>query len=255
MAKPNLAFVALMLGVAWLINHRFRKFVVVCSGIGCAAVGAFIVSGVAFESVQCWKDWLTVLPSIANYRYVVDTANFSPSMLIFQWTGIKSSTWLAIGFITIATAFIWIGRPRVAETGLNAEGVSDDSGRELFEDIFMVATGCLIYLLSATLVWLHYYILTIPMALIVLRPIVGEGSGSIFGAVTRRIVGAAAIVIIAELPIRVLFSVTDPYRSALLLNIGTLILFGLGLWELVRLGRGPFAVKTQLGMGERNENI
>jgi len=250
MAKPNLLLVVVMLAISWVINRRFKKFGAVSLGMLVATTTAFITSSAVFGSVNCWKVWLTVMPSASDYRYLVDAANFSPSMLIFEWGGIKTSAYFAVGSIAVATIFVWLGRL----TGVNIHSsVAEGSERELFEDMLMVAIGCLTYLLSATLVWLHYYLLTIPMALITLRPLMSDDSRAGFGAVVRRIIAAAAIILIAELPIRIVFSVTEPHESAVLLNIGTLTLYGLGMWELMCLRKEKDVADIEVRVGENDE--
>ncbi len=250
MAKPNLLLVAVMLAISWLMNRRFTKFVAVSFGMLVAAAIGFIASSAVFGSVNCWKVWLMAMPSASDYRYMVDTANFSPSMLFFEWAGTKTAAYFAISSIAVATVFVWLGRRTEANIHKSHE---EDAERELFEDMLMVAVGCLTYLLSATLVWLHYYFLTIPMALIALRPQRNNDQKPGVAIVVRRFIAAAAIILIAELPIRTLFSVMEPHESAILLNIGTLILFGLGMWELICLRKNQDMAGIKVRAGENNE--
>jgi hypothetical protein len=251
MSKPNLMFVVLMLSVSWLINRRFRKAAIVYAGIILAAVGAFIFSSAVYGSVRCWIDWLSVVPDLSDYLYVVKMHNYAPAMLIFDWAGIKTSMFLTAALLAVATFFVWVGRRNAGKIGLNAG--NDESGpeRELLEDMLMVSAGCLIYLLSATLVWLHYFVLTVPMALIILRPSGTARPTASWAMVIRLVLAAAAIVVIAELPIRTLFSVTNAYHSAMLLDAATLTLFGLGMWELLSLGKGVPSSATASGMSEK----
>jgi hypothetical protein len=251
MFKPNLMFVVLMLSVSWLINRRFRKAAMVYAGIILAAVGAFIFSSAVYGSVRCWSDWLEIMPQVTDYLYVVDKHNYAPAMLIFDWVGVKTSMFLTATLLAVATVFVWVGRRNAGEIGLKADNNESGRERELFEDMLMVATGCLIYLLSATLVWLHYFVLTVPMTLIILRPSDAARPTASWAMVTRRVLAAAAVVVIAELPIRTLFSVTNAYHSAMLLDAATLTLFGLGMWELLSLGKGVPASATASGMSEK----
>lgn len=238
MFKPNLLFVVLMLSVSWLINRRFRRATTVYAGLILAAVSAFIYSSAVYGTARCWLDWLRIVPQVSNYLYEVDTHNYAPAMLIFDRVGMKASMFLTAALLAVATAFVWVGRRNAGEIGLQTE--NDESGREgeLFEDMLMVAVGCLIYILSATLVWLHYFVLTVPMALIILRPSDAARPTASWMVATRRVLAAAAVLVMAELPIRTLFSVTNAYHSAILLDAATLTLFGLGMWELSFLGKG-----------------
>lgn len=230
-AKPNLLFVAAMLFASWLINRKFRKTLAFATGMAAAAAVAVIASSIVFGSFSCWTAWLKILPQASDYRYTIQDANYAPAMLLFSRFGIKVSFFLAILFFGTATAGLLAGR--LARGNVPA---ADDRERELLGDILMTAMGCLIYLLSASLAWLHYFILTIPMLLILFRP--GKRSGELAASAPLGLVLAAvSYLLIAELPLRFLLSTAVPYRNAMSIGIGTCILYGLGIWETLRLGR------------------
>jgi hypothetical protein len=237
MAKPNLLFVALMLTMYWLINRRFKVLVLECAGLAAGAATAVLTSRLVFGSYRCWFDWLAIMPKVSDYRYVVDQYNCSLAMLVRDWVGVKASAYLMGAFLVLATAFVWRSRrkPETVPTRAN-----DDVNGGVLGEVLMVATGCLIYLLSATLVWLHYFVLTIPMALVVLSPPRMYSSGASV-PIMKPILGAAAIFLIAERPVRMFLPITQPRHSALIICIGTLALFYMALWEIRSLRRGTSA--------------
>jgi hypothetical protein len=238
MAKPNTAYVVLMLCAFWIANRRFKKLIHVSLGMAIAAVIAFVVSSAAFGTVRCWVDWLRILPQVSGYLYPVEDHNYSVSMLFYEQIGIGLSGPITLVLFAMAGVSLWFGRHRGNTPNTDAT-LNEDSEEPYFEDMLMVAIGCLIYLLSATLVWLHYFVLTVPMALIALRPSGNNKAAKSHAAVFSRILAAVAIVLIAELPVRALFSATDPRHSAALMCSGTFILFALAVYEVLRIGKMP----------------
>jgi hypothetical protein len=152
-------------------------------------------------------------------------------MLIFEKFGIRSSSYLAAVFFLITALFLWVGRRKHADNSDNAPG--DDEQVEIYRDFSMVAIGCLMCLLTSPLVWVHYYVLIIPAAIFGLRPRRGTKHISLLHAGANIVPVALAIILIAEFPIRTLFSTTDSTIRASLLFTGTLILFGVGMKDIL----------------------
>ncbi|MBI4833162.1 MAG: hypothetical protein HY801_16725, partial [Candidatus Lindowbacteria bacterium] len=235
--KPNLIFVLATLSLSWVISRRFRETLLTYTGILIAFLSSIVFSSAAFGSTRCWIDWHKLLLKAADYGFEVNLHNYAPSMLIFEMTGVKSSTYLTVGLLSVTATVLWIARRDVKGALPETNESKRNPGRYLFEDMLAVATGCLIYLLSATLVWLHYFLFTIPMALLVLRPAGAFRTKKTHELAVQRLLAIVSVLLIAEYPIRRLFSVTDARWSALLLIAGTLTLFGLGMWEIAGLRR------------------
>jgi len=242
-AKPNMIFIPFMLGLFWLVNRRFGKLAHASAGIAAAGAFALVISIAAFGSVRCWAGWLTLARAAGDYWFEVNLYNYSPAMLIFDRFGIKTAPFLAMTLVAACAGAVWIGRER---TGGNARehdatgGICPDS--ELFEDMLMVSIGCLIYLLCMTLVWLHYFLLIIPMALVALRPSYPNMPGPGRCVIIRRVAAALAILAIAEFPTVMLFPPATPYHKVAMDAFATLTLLGIGIWESARLHKMPKAI-------------
>jgi hypothetical protein len=224
-AKPNLGFVAAMLLAAWLVNRRRKKTIEFSAGMATAAAVAVIAASIVFGSFDCWREWLKILPQASNYRYPVDAANYSAAMLLFVRYGFKASAFLSVvlfgmGIAAVAAVSHWVKKSPLSEPK-----------QESFEDILMTGMGCLIYLMSAALVWLHYFILAIPMALFVLRP-QKEASALPFYRPLRYALGAISVILIAQLPLSLFFG-SYPFQDAVFIVIGTGILYALGISEIL----------------------
>ena len=204
-----------------------------------ASIGAFVYSNIFFGSVWCWTRWIASLSAMPDDILTVNMGNFAPARLIWDWTGIKISVYATILIAVLAIIFVLIGRQLGNEIIGKAGGGKRERERAFLEDVIMVATGCLTYLLCAPLVWVHYFLLTIPMALIAFRPL-GHSrtltTGEIF---LRRILPALAVIGLAVNPVRHLFMISNARYIALIVAISTFILFGLALWELWHLGKRP----------------
>jgi hypothetical protein len=236
MFKPNLIFVVGLLVISWTINRRYRKLILECAGILLASISAFAYSSFFFGSVWCWTDWIAAVSAIPDDIMTVSMGNFAPVKLILDWTGISIPVYATILIAVLVQIFVMvIKRPEKEIFGREGKGMRQRE-RAFFEDALVVASGCLTYLLCAQLVWLHYFLLTIPMILIVFRPFDQSRSLTTFEVFLRRILPAAAVTSLAVNPVGNLFMISNIRYIALIVVVSTLSLFGLGLWELWNLG-------------------
>jgi hypothetical protein len=219
-------FVLAVLNISWLINKRFKKIFFEYLGIIVAFISVFIFSGLLFGSMACWVNWFKSMIGVPHNIITVELGNFSPAMLVLDKFNIDLVNYFTIIFIGIAVLLIWIDRRKGKDTEQHFE-------RKFLEDTVMVGIGCLIYLLSARLVWLHYYILIIPAAMFILRP---ENTGyrkiGLRNITIRRLFGSAVIIAVAINPLQTIFGIkSSPYDVTLMLSISTFTLFLLTMWE------------------------
>jgi hypothetical protein len=227
MFKPNLIFVPVMLSASWLINRQFKKMISEFAGIAVSIMAAVIFSSIMFGSMQCWFDWLKAGVSIPLGITTVIMGNFSFVRLILDWFGIDIAKFLTIALIGITFLFIWIGRQRGSGEGRR------DLNSGFLEDVPLVGVGCLIYLLSASLVWLHYYILVIPSAFFILRstfyfkPLINRPD-----IIISRSLAILSILILSLTPVEALFGLgASCYQRPIEIITGTLLLFILTMKE------------------------
>jgi len=233
MFKPNLVFVILMLTICWMINRRFRKITLEYTGIILGVIIAFIVSTVLLDSMRCWNGWFTAILSAPHDIIKLSYGNFGLAMLILDRFNIDAVKYLIFILLSLAVVFIWLGRRHVIIAG------KEDLDRAFFEDVLMVAVGCLIYLLSCPLVWLHYFVLTIPAALFILRPHITVSTPVTLAVIVRRFFSVAAIMIIAINPMQALSGIRAPNYVAFAISVSTFTLYGLALWELKNMKERP----------------
>jgi len=242
MFKPNLIFVAVMLVVSWLMNRRFRKLLFECFGILTAAAGAFTLSSVFFGTMRCWNGWIAALQRRLTDLYVLEEGNYAAAMLISNATGIRAFVCFAVLFVVLTTAFVWMARQ--SAKAARQVNKADQPGRDraFFEDALMVSMGCLIYLLSAPLVWFHYFVLTLPMIFVAFRPFRNAGRIRTAELLIRRILAVVAVIGLTVDPVVAIFKITTHYSVAFVVCVSTFILFGLALWELLCLRIRPHPI-------------
>jgi hypothetical protein len=235
MFKLNLAFVVGMLSLAWLINGRFRKLLEQYLGIGLASLTAFAVSSIYFRSATVWVDWLASLKSLPDSITTIRMGNCSLNRLIADVAGLELGTYICMVLVALTAAFLWAGR-RNRQPSAQAENL--DTPRAFEEDSLMVGIGCLIYLIAARLVWLHYMILVVPVVLFLLRPR-EQGSLETRSSSKTYLLTGLATLLIGINPFTSIFR--GPFVPVIIVCIGLIMLFGLGIgkiWQLRRARSG-----------------
>jgi hypothetical protein len=143
-------------------------------------------------------------PSISTSGSLPSRAerNIAPLLEVFQQRG----EW--IGYLTAAVlmaAVVFVVRRRRTQ-----------------DDLLMAGMGILIYLLSATVVWLHYMVLVLPVAIALLR------------SRWTAPVAIIALAAIAEEPYEMIVRVPIYPDDAMLIGPALAVLFVAGLWMLER---------------------
>ena len=240
MFKLNLIFVLLLLSLSSLINRRFKKITFEYIGIISAVISAFIFSSILFGSMRPWLDWIITMPSAPDSIITVNLGNFSPAMLIFEQFGFKPSNYLTVALLGIVTVFIWFGRRQGGVEAAEITGTGPHLERPFLESNLMAGLGCLVYLLSAPLAWLHYFVLIIPIAIYILRPRDNACSQRMEKtSAIHRSLWAAAVTAIAITPAQMVFGIKTMRSLAFSISTGTLILFILAVCELKNMKERP----------------
>jgi hypothetical protein len=138
---------------------------------------------------------------------------------------------------------MWRGRSETPARRLPSSGpdlLAATAGSGPLPDVRAAAVGCLLVLLTPRLAWLHYFVLTIPILLIALRPL-DETSPPGGGVVARRILPGLALLVLAIDPFVNVGIPLSASAQGVVVVLATVLLFGLGLRELSlgRSGRDP----------------
>jgi hypothetical protein len=182
-----------------------------------AAIASVTAGSIYFRSATIWGEWLAALRALPDDIVPVDIGNFSLALIVRQLTGRHASAVLLL--IVVAVTLFVAFRRRPARAG----------------DTALIALGCVGLHLVSRLVWLHYYVLAIPLIMWLLRPAHGSP------AVRRQIAGGVALLLIAVRPWDDF--VPTAMQVAMLVNAGLLLAFGATLRDVSLLGQD--GVKTE----------
>jgi hypothetical protein len=218
--KPNLVFVPAALGLHWLLGGRGRRLVEQAAGGLLGLLLAVAASSVAFGSMSCWAEWMGALRSMPGEIISVSLGNFAPSRLAAEILGIDAPlAFTAAAVLALVAAIGWASRRK------GGAGKREERG-----DRIVVSLGCLLVVLAPSLAWLHYFVLTIPMILIL-----AGGSAEAPGRGMGRAIFLSGAIL--ALSIEPLMSVGLPVSARLagaLVAGASLVLFVAGLREYSR---------------------
>jgi hypothetical protein len=218
--KPNIAAVLVLAGVVALVDGRIREsgrlFIGAAAGIALGvAVGAAY-----FGTVDVWGWFLTSIGRTLQTGYPLELGNYALASLIAAVTSTEVAPLLAIlALATVVVVLVSTRRP------------SESRPVPIDQHFLIVGIGCVVMLLGSRLVWIHYYVLLIPLSLYLLRPVT-EATGHRFGPV------AAGLALLLLSPAA---HATTGVFGAVTANFATALLFGAGLysWWMVRQAPHP----------------
>jgi hypothetical protein len=218
--------VAVVLSLSWLLDGQFKKIAQEFTGMALAVLTSFFFSSWMLGSFQCWFDWFNAGQSMPTEITPVALGNYSLARLIFDHSGFLSAKYISAALIGIVLFFLWWTRCKVS--------AGERRGQDDFlRDSLLVGVGCLIYLMAGDLVWGHYYLLTIPALLFLLRP---DEKGQAPGRqnFVRWVLALLTFLLLAANPIAVFYTFKTPESIATILIVGTTLLFILVMETLGR---------------------
>jgi len=200
--KPNLILIALLLAV----SRDWRRLRLELAGGIAGVVLAIVAAAINYGSLRVWIDWLTAANQFFNRLQTREERNVAPALSLFQEHG----TWLSYVIAAVLIAIVCLAIAR---------------GKRR-DDALVIGLAIVIYLLSAPVVWLHYMVLAIPLAIALLR------------WRWTAVVSLLALAMIAEEPFELLFRTPVYPHDATHLAPALLALYACGICKLVKLGSG-----------------
>ncbi len=225
MFKPNTIFVAVLWAWGFLVSRHYGPLRIAVVGMGGGAAVAMGISSLFFGTPGCWLHWMVALTQMPEQIIPLGGGNASLVMLLKDLLGVDTLLILPFVFLTPVMLVLW----RVHHTPPG--GLPGSHPGEVPAPIHMVAMGCLVYCLSAKLVWWHYLVLVIPSLACALNPKAGQS--------TRGVGGSSVSPCLAVVAAWLMTVWTQPEVRGVLLTVslsslGMLLLYGVGLWQLMR---------------------
>ncbi len=163
--KPNVMFVPLLFAVARLVRREHRELVRDLIEGAAGAAAAFGIASISYGSPRVWLQWVQAANDFYHRLPTRMERNVTPALALFHQYG----EWVSYALAAVLLAIV-IARLKTNDAAL------------------LTGLGVLVYLLSANVVWLHYMVLVIPIAIALLR------------RRSTAIVAVAALLLIAEEP-------------------------------------------------------
>lgn len=167
--KPNLILVPLLLGVARAAGRDWKRLRLETLGAALGVAIAIVTTAIHYRSFHVWLQWVARANEFYHRLQTRMERNVTPALPLFQEYGAVVSYALLLALTVIVCVVIWKTKER--------------------DDVLIAGLAILVYLLSATVVWLHYMVLVLPIALALLKR----------GRWTA-VISLAALVVIAEEP-------------------------------------------------------
>ena len=165
--KPTMIFVPFMLLVGWLALKQFRQAVLSFIGMIAGSVFAIFSASMFFSTFSVWFWWFNSACNVSSLPYVtVDEGNFALSRVLGEFCGFQklSFIFLAVLLAIIISIASSLGNKYFSKAHGNQEFSQSDN-------LLMISIGCLICLICAPLVWIHYYMLALPALIYLARPV------------------------------------------------------------------------------------
>ncbi len=198
--KPNLLLVALLLGVSRIATRDWPRLRRELAGGAIGVSIAFVAAAINYGSPRVWLQWMTAASEFIQRLQTRTERNVAPALELLQQYGTAWS--YAITLILVAIACIAIARRRKAD------------------DALVAGVAIVIYLLAAPVVWLHYMLLALPLAIALLR------------WRATAIVSLIAVAMIAEVPFELLFRTPVYPNDAKLIAPALVALYVCGVWKI-----------------------
>ena len=199
--KPNLILIALLLAFA----RPWKRLRLEIAG-GAIGVGiAIIAAAINYRSFGVWLQWIGAANQFWHRLQTRAERNVAPALPLFQQYG----TWVSYVIAALLVAIVCLGVVRASSRA--SKGAPE--ARTTPDDALIVGLAIVIYLISAPVVWLHYMVLVLPLAIALLR------------RRSTAIVSLLALALIAEEPFELLFRTPVYPHDAMLITPALLALF------------------------------
>ena len=216
--KPNVLLVPVFLLVGLWLDGRRASAAAFLAGLLASTAAAFAGAAAFFGGWKCWLAWRDVLPTLLTARYGVAQGNFGLAALVHQAVGVDVSAVILLLLLFLLASALWRSRRNPAGTPAGSE-----SGRA---GLLLAGLGCAFMILSGPYVWIHYFVLALPLgAYVFFRPDFGLPRTAGFVAFGLLLVSTTLVQTVAPEAF---------VLQALLLDLPVLVIAGLGLRDLAR---------------------
>lgn len=198
--KPNLLLVPLLLAFARVAAKEWGRLRSEVLGGAIGGAVAFLAATISYGTPNVWLQWVARANEFYHRLPTRMERNVTPALAMFHEHGAWPSYVLLAVLTLIVAIAIW--RAKKAD------------------DVLIVGAAILVYLLSATVVWLHYMVLVVIAALGLMR------------WRTTAVVALLALLAIAEESFETMTGIAVYPNDAWLLTPAFVLLFVAAVWKI-----------------------
>jgi hypothetical protein len=147
--KPNLVLVPLLLCVARIAKRDWLRLRLEVMGGAIGGLIAFVAASLHYGTPRVWLQWVSRANEFYHRLPTRTERNVTPLLALFHEHGAWVSYVLALLLTLVVCVVIWRAKEH--------------------DDVMIAGLAIMIYLLSATVVWLHYMVLVVPIAFALMR--------------------------------------------------------------------------------------
>ena len=219
--KPNLIVIALLLAVSRFGTPPSRRLVwrrlaawrrdgassaggdagvPLLVGVTIGVFLAILAAAINYRSFNVWLQWIGAANQFFHRLQTREERNVAPFLSLFQQHG----AWLSYAIAALLVIIVCIAVVRAGKRN----------------DVLIAGLAIMVYLISAPVVWLHYMVLVLPLAIVLLR------------RWWTAVVSLVALAAIAEEPFELIFRKPVYPHDAALIAPALIALFACGVWLL-----------------------
>jgi hypothetical protein len=166
------------------LAEDYRRLVSIIVGSSLGAAVAIGLSLIWFP-LHSWVDWVDAVRTMPDEFILTAIGNHSPTYLLRY--SLDLPTWIMmlipiiLACVVLGTSrTLWMPSIRGYQDSAQSDAIADTDGNPIAKstvenDIRLIAIGCQIALLTAHLVWFHYFVLSLPAFLLLLPQVTQRG--------------------------------------------------------------------------------
>ena len=222
--KPNIVLGVAFLLLFWLIQRQKNQLILTSIGLLMGAILSLSISWIKLGSLEYWALWAGGFSKISMTRTFFHLFSLgSPNIAFF----------ILIGLV-LALAFVFLiftrGYPKRFEIRTQ-------------NDILVFGLGLNLFLIVSPLIHLHYFILSLPLLIYLLRPAEKPEKAPTKGLLVRQVLGGIALFLVGDTTVHQMLGFMTIQNMSQMIYMGGLLAFFAGSSEFEKTCVNPFKPK------------